>query len=243
MLGFVYDVYLLILFNYQDIYNSVLIYVYEWGYVMYQVLINENQLYEFFGFFIFIIEIVVIVQELMFQEYMLEQVQFEEECFFYFGYVLEQMCGMYFCQVMFLEFELVIYEVVEWGEVLIGVCMIEMYGEIFCWYYGYDEGVLEIIECEMIEWVYILYFYFNFYVYQYVIFIVGVVYFVDQIGFGGDVVCEIYFDFLKVGGFDYLVEILCDVGFDMMIMDFYNVVIDCMDVVMDEIEVIFDVCE
>ena len=238
MSGAAYDVHPLILLNHQDTYNSASTYAHEWGHAMHQVLTNENQPFELADFSIFTTEIAAIAQEILLQEYMLEQAANQEERLFYLGYALEQMRGTFYRQVMFSEFELAIHEEVEQGKALTGSRMTEIYGEILKRYHGHDQGVMKITEREMVEWAYIPHFYYNFYVYQYATSIAGAAYFVDQMKSGNEKARDIYIDFLKAGGSNYPVEILKKAGLDMTSPAPYNAVIDRMDVVMDEIEAI-----
>lgn len=240
MSGSAYDVHPLILLNHQDDYSSASTYAHEWGHALHKVYTNENQPFELSNFSIFTTEIAAIAQEIILQEHMLEQAEFDNERLFYLGYALEQMRGTFFRQVMFSEFELAIHEEVEQGKALTGARMTEIYGEILKRYHGHDEGVMTITEREMVEWAYIPHFYYNFYVYQYATSIAGAAYFVDQIKSGGDEARENYLNLLKAGGSDYPVELLKNAGLDMTTPAPYNAVIDRMVLVMDEIEKILD---
>lgn len=240
MSGSAYDVHPLILLNHQDTYNDASTYTHEWGHAMHQLLTNENQPYELADFSIFTTEIAAIANEILLQEYMLEQAATEQERLFYLGYALEQMRGTFYRQVMFSEFELAIHEAVEQGKALTGSSMTAIYGEILKRYHGHDQGVMQITEREMIEWAYVPHFYYNFYVYQYATSIAGAAYFVDQIKAGDEQARKTYLDFLKAGGSDYPVEILKHAGLDMTSPAPYNAVIDRMVAVMDEIEAILD---
>jgi len=240
MSGGAYDVHPLILLNHQDDYNSASTYAHEWGHAMHQVLTNENQPYETSGFSIFTTEIAAIAQELLLQDYMLENAKDDEERLFYLGEGLESMRGTFFRQVMFSEFEVAIHEAVERGEALTGAKMTQIYGEILKRYHGHEAGVMEITDREAIEWAYIPHFYYNFYVYQYATSIAGAAYFVDEIKENGDSARDTYINFLKAGGSDYPTEILKDAGLDMSTRAPYDAVIDRMDAVMDEIEAILD---
>ncbi|MEM6914901.1 MAG: M3 family metallopeptidase, partial [Pseudomonadota bacterium] len=236
MSGSSYDVHPLILLNHQDDYNSASTYAHEWGHAMHQVLTNENQPYELSSFSIFTTEIAAIAQELMLQEYMLENAKSEDERLFYLGSALEQMRGTFFRQVMFSEFEVAVHEAVERGEAMTGARMTQIYGEILKRYHGHDAGVMTIQDRDMIEWAYIPHFYYNFYVYQYATSIAGAAYFVEQLNEDEAAAREIYLNFLKAGGSDYPMEILKDAGLDMSSRAPYDAVIDRMDAVMDEIE-------
>lgn len=180
MYGDVYDVYLYLLLNYNGQFDFLSIFMYEWGYVIYMMLVKEQNPYEMVGYVTFIVEIVFMINEVLFQEYMFGQEIIDEEWLFYLGIVLEVVWGTFFRQVMFVEFELVIYQLVEIGEVFFGEKMIEVYGGLLRWYYGVDQGVMVIDLVYVVEWVFILYFYWNFYVFQYVIFIVGGTMFVER---------------------------------------------------------------
>lgn len=243
MSGAAYDVHPLILLNHQDDYNSASTYAHEWGHAMHQVLTNENQPYELADFSIFTTEVAAIAKELLLQEHMLARAETEDERLYYLGYALEQMRGTFFRQVMFSEFELAIHETVERGEALTGARMTQIYGEILERYHGHDQGVMQIIDREKLEWAYVPHFYYNFYVYQYATSIAGAAYFVDQLKVDEDAARETYIEFLKAGGSDYPMEILRGAGLDMSSRKPYDAVIDRMDAVMDEIEAILDARE
>ncbi|MGB0370762.1 MAG: oligoendopeptidase F [Opitutales bacterium] len=240
MSGAAYDTDPYMLLNHNDDYNSMSTYAHEVGHALHTILTKDNQPFEKSGYSTFIAEIAAIVNELMLQDYSLENAKDDQERLFYLGTALEQLRGTFFRQTMFAEFELAIHEEVEKGAPLTGDRLTEIYGDLLKRYHGHDQGVLTIDDAYCVEWAYIPHFYYDFYVFQYSTSISAAAYYTEEIKKYGEPALEKFLNVLKAGGSDYPHEILMESGLDMTKEAPYRALIRRMDSIMDEIESILD---
>ena len=241
MSGSAYDTDPYMLLNHNDDFNSMSTYAHEVGHALHTILTKENQPFEKSGYSTFIAETAAIVNELMVQDYALENAENDQERLFYLGTALEQLRGTFFRQTMFAEFELAIHEEVENGAPLTGERLTQIYGDLLRRYHGHEEGVLTIDDEYCIEWAYIPHFYYDFYVFQYATSISAAAYFTEGIKTGGEPELEKYLNVLKAGGADYPHNILLDeAGLDMSKEAPYRALIRRMESIMDQIETILD---
>ncbi|MEM7601468.1 MAG: oligoendopeptidase F [Verrucomicrobiota bacterium] len=241
MSGSAYDTDPYMLLNHHDDYNSMSTYAHEVGHALHTILTKANQPFEKSGYSTFIAETAAIVNELMIQDYVLENAKDDQERLFYLGTSLEQLRGTFFRQTMFAEFELAIHEEVEKGEPLTGDRLTEIYGDLLRRYHGHDEGVLTIDDAYCVEWAYVPHFYYDFYVFQYATSISAAAYYTEAIKEHGAPALEKYLNVLKAGGSDYPHEILLnESGLDMTKEAPYRALIRRMESIMDQIEGILD---
>ncbi|MEM9026192.1 MAG: oligoendopeptidase F [Verrucomicrobiota bacterium] len=241
MSGSAYDTDPYMLLNHNDDYNSMSTYAHEVGHALHTILTKANQPFEKSGYSTFVAETAAIVNELMLQDYVLENAKDDQERLFYLGTALEQLRGTFFRQVMFAEFELAIHEEVENGAPLTGDRLTQIYGDLLKRYHGHDEGVLTIDDAYCVEWAYIPHFYYDFYVFKYATSISAAAYYTEEIKKYGEPALKKYLNVLKAGGSDYPHNILMEEsGLDMTQEAPYRALIRRMESIMDEIEKILD---
>lgn len=238
MAGSAYDVHPYILLNHQDDFNSVSTYAHEWGHGIHQLLSNEFQPWHLSDFSIFTTEAAAIANELLVQDYALQNARTDEERLFYLGYALEAIRTTFFRQTMFSEFEGAIYSAVERGEALSGQRITDIYADIVRRYHGHDKGVMEVPDLYTHEWMFVPHFYFNYYVFQYSTSIAAAAYFVEEITTSGEdtTARETYLRFLQAGGSDYPYELFKQAGLDMASPEPYLALIRRMNELMDAFE-------
>lgn len=237
MSGSAYDVHPYVLLNHNDDFNSLSTFSHEWGHAVHTQLARQNQPFETAGYSTFIAEMASTINEILLQEYMIENAETREEKLFYLGEALESLRGTFFRQTMFGEFELAIHEAAEAGEPLTGARFSEIYLDLLRRYHGEEEGVMTIDEPYGIEWAYIPHFYYEFYVYQYATSISGAVWFAEQFLAGDDQVRENFLNVLRAGGSDYPHQILLnEAGLDMTQPDPYEAVVRRMNDIMDRMD-------
>ncbi len=235
--GFAYDVHPYVLLNHNEDYESLSTFAHEWGHAIHTLLAKENNPWETAGYSTFIAEMASTINEMLLEEYMIENAKTDDEKLFYLGQALESIRGTLFRQTMFAEFELTIHSNIEKGEPLTGPRLTELYGELLKRYHGDAEGVLSIDEKYMIEWAYIPHFYREFYVFQYATSISGAAWFVQQFLAGDEAVKDAFIRVLSAGGSDYPHNILLDeAGLDMTKPEAYRPIIQRMTSLMDRIE-------
>lgn len=241
MSGSAYDVHPYVLLNHNDDYNSMSTFAHEWGHAVHTLLAQSEQPWETAGYSTFIAEMASTINEILLEEYMIENAATKEEKLYYLGYALESLRGTFYRQTMFGEFELAIHEAAERGEPLTGAKLTEIYGDLLRKYHGEAEGVLTIDDVYANEWAYIPHFYYEFYVYQYATSVSGAAWFAEQFLAGDDEVRENFINVLKAGGSDYPHQILLnEAGLDMTKPDAYQAVVRRMNDIMDRMEALLD---
>ena len=239
MNGSIYDVHPYVLLNHNDDFDSLSTFAHEWGHAVHTQLAKANQPFETASYSTFTAEMASTINEILLQEYMIENAETREEKLFYLGEALESLRGTFFRQTMFGEFELAIHEAAERGEPLTGAKFTEIYGDLLRKYHGHDEGVMTIDDEYAIEWAFIPHFYYEFYVYQYATSISGAAWFAEQFLAGDEDVKENFLNVLRAGGSAHPHEILLEeAGLDMTQPDAYQAVVRRMNNIMDRMEVL-----
>lgn len=241
MSGGAYDVHPYILLNHNDDFSSLSTFAHEWGHAVHTLLSQEDQPFETAGYSTFIAEIASTVNEILLEEYMIENARTREEQLYYLGYALESLRGTFYRQTMFGEFELAIHEAVEQGEPLTGNRLSSIYGDLLRRYHGHDDGVLTIDDDYTVEWAFIPHFYLEFYVYQYATSVSGAAWFAEQFLAGDTAVRDNLLNVLRAGGSAHPHDILMnEAGLDMTRPDAYQAVVRRMNDIMDRIEALLD---
>ncbi|MBI1237893.1 MAG: oligoendopeptidase F [Alphaproteobacteria bacterium] len=236
MFGAAYDVHPYVLLNHHDDYDSLSTFAHEWGHAVHTQLTRKAQPYAKSDYPTFVAETASIMNEMLLQDYMVQQAETKEEKLFYLGEALEQMRGTFFRQTMFAEFELAIHEAAEKGDPLTGGRLTEIYCDLLKRYHGVEQGVMVINPAYCIEWAFIPHFYRNFYVYTYATSITGAAYLANQIETGGEEARETFLSMLRAGGSDYGYNIFKKAGLDMASPEPYRALIARMNSIMDEME-------
>jgi oligoendopeptidase F len=237
MNGSIYDVHPFVLLNHNDDYESLSTFAHEWGHAVHSLLAQKQNPYETASYSTFTAEMASTINEILLQEYMIENARSDEEKLFYLGGALENIRGTLFRQTMFAEFELAMHEAVEVGEPLTGPKLSEMYGELLKRYHGHELGILTIDDEYAAEWAFIPHFYYDFYVFQYATSITGAAWFAEQFLAGDEQVRDSFIRVLSAGGSDYAHNILRDeAGLDMTTAEAYAPVLRRMESLMDRIE-------
>lgn len=237
MNGSIHDVHPFVLLNHNDDYESLSTFAHEWGHAVHSLLAQKQNPYETASYSTFTAEMASTINEILLQEYMIENARSDEEKLFYLGGALENIRGTLFRQTMFAEFELAMHEAVEAGEPLTGPKLSEMYGELLKRYHGHELGILTIDDEYAAEWAFIPHFYYDFYVFQYATSITGAAWFAEQFLAGDEQVRDSFIRVLSAGGTDYAHNILRDeAGLDMTTAEAYAPVLRRMESLMDRIE-------
>lgn len=237
MNGSAYDVHPYILLNHNDDFNSLSTFAHEWGHAVHSLLANANNPFETADYSTFTAEMASTINEILLEEYMIENAETDEEKLYYLGSALESIRGTFFRQTMFAEFELAIHQRAETGQPLTGPELTRLYGELLKTYHGHDEGVMTIDDEYAVEWAYIPHFYYDFYVFQYATSITGAAWFAEKFLAGETAVRDDFLEVLKAGGSDHPHDILLEeAGLDMTQPEAYEPVIRRMESLMDRID-------
>ncbi len=241
MNGWAYDVHPYVLLNHNDDYNSVSTFAHEWGHAVHTMLSVKNNDFDNSDYSTFIAEMAATINEILLEEYMIENAKTDTEKLYYLGHALESIRGTVFRQTMFAEFEKEIHETAENGEALTGATLSKKYLNLLRKYHGESLGVLTVDDTYGVEWAYIPHFYYDFYVFQYATSQSGAVWFADQFLNGDDSIKDAFIRVLKAGGSDYPHNILLnEAGLDMRKPDAYQAAFSRMTNLMNRIEEILN---
>lgn len=241
MNGGAYDVHPYVLLNHTDDYTSVSTYLHEWGHAVHTMLSVKNNSFENFEYSTFIAEMASTINEILLEEYMIENAKSDTEKLYYLGHALESIRATVFRQTMFAEFEKSIHEKAENGGALTANTLSEIYLRLLKKYHGEEQGVLTIDDTYGVEWAYIPHFYYDFYVFQYATSQSGAVWFADQFLNGDDEIKASFIRVLSAGGSDHPHNILLnEAGLDMRKPDAYQAAFNRMNELMDRIEAILN---
>jgi len=238
MNGDAYDVHPYLLLNHNDDYDSLSTLAHEWGHAVHTLLADAQQPFEKSQYSTFIAESASIANEMLLNDYMVDNAKSKDEKLYYLGEGLESIRTTFFRQVMFAEFQLAMHEDVEQGRALSGERLTQTYCTLLKRYYGEAEGVMKINPAYCTEWEFIPHFYFGFYVYQYATSMAGAAEFTDAILKEGAAARDRFLTMLKAGGSDYAYELYKRAGIDMASPAPYQALVARMNRIMDEIEVL-----
>lgn len=201
-----------VLLNYKDTYYDISTMAHELGHSMHTYYSKENNPFQYSNYEIFVAEVASQVNELLFNNYMLNKVSTKEEKINILNQILELFKGSIYRQTMFAEFEKIIAQKNQEEEILTAEVLNETYLKLVKKYFGKNVIIDEEIKY---EWQRIPHFYYNFYVYKYSTGLAAACYIVKNILEGKKDSKEKYLSFLKTGGSTYPLEELKIAGVDL----------------------------
>ncbi len=206
-----YDIPPYILLNFEGRLNDVSTLAHELGHSMHSLYSWEHNPYEKSSYRIFVAEVASTVNELLLSKYLLKNSKDKEEKLQILNKLLELFKGTIIRQTMFAEFEKITHEARENKEVLTHEFLNNKYYELNEKYFGKDVTLDDEIRY---EWMRIPHFYYNFYVYKYVIGLSSACYIVQALLNNKPNAKENYLKFLSLGDSMYPIEELKVAGVD-----------------------------
>ncbi len=156
-----------ILMNWQDNVNNLFTLAHEFGHSVHSYYTRKNQPYPYGNYSIFVAEVASTTNESILNEYMIKNAKDKQEQLYLLNHYLEGFRGTVFRQTMFAEFEHLIHQKDQNGEALTADLLTKEYYELNKKYFGEED--IHIDEEIGLEWSRIPHFYYNYYVYQYII--------------------------------------------------------------------------
>lgn len=208
-----YDTLPYILLNFENDFYSVSTLAHELGHSMHSYYSHKTQEYQDSSYTIFLAEIASTVNEILLNKYMYKISKTKEEKLFYLNNLLEDFRTTLIRQTMFAEFEKIIHEKEEEGEILTLELFSDTYLSLNKKYYGNDIISDDLIK---LEWARISHFYNSFYVYKYSTGISIACRIVSDILEEKENALENYLEFLKSGGKTYSLDILKNIDIDIV---------------------------
>lgn len=208
-----YDTLPYVLLNYEDRFTDVSTVAHELGHSMHSFYSHKHQEYHDSGYPIFLAEIASTVNEILLNKYCSDHATSKEEKAYYLNNLLENFRTTLIRQTMFAEFELMIHDLEESGEVLTEELLCDTYLSLNKKYFT-DAAVSD--DQIKLEWARIPHFYSSFYVYKYATGISVASRIVSDILEEKEGALENYMKFLSSGGSDFPLEILKKVNIDIV---------------------------
>ncbi len=201
-----------VLLNYHGGYEDVSTLAHEMGHSMHSYFSRSTQPYVYSNYDIFCAEVASTCNEVLLQQYVLEQTKDPRKKLYLLCEFLEGIRGTVFRQTMFSEFEQRIHEMAEQHIPLTADNLSQEYGKIVKRYYGSSYVHDDVVDN---YWIRIPHFYYNFYVYKYATSYCAASNIARRILGQEPGAVEAYLSFLRGGCSKYPLELLADARVDM----------------------------
>lgn len=231
--GTTFGVHPYVLLNWTDLLNDVFTLTHEMGHNMHSYYTGNFQPFPYANYSIFLAEVASTFNESLLLDYLIEKADSKEEKLFLLEKNLDNITATFYRQVMFAEYEKIIYDKTENGEALTSDSLSKLYKDIYQKYWGPDMVVLKE---EEYTWARIPHFYYNFYVYQYATGFAASEVLAKKVKTEGSDAVQKYINFLKAGSSDYPINILNSAGVDMNSAEPVIAVTKKMNKILDEME-------
>ena len=162
--GTTYGVHPYVLLNWTDLLDDVFTFIHEMGHNMHSYYTGKTQPFPYANYSIFLAEVASTFNESLLLDYLTINAESDDEKLYLLEKNLNNITSTFYRQVMFAEFEKIVYDKAESGEALTPNVLSKLYKDIYQKYWGTE---MTVGEDEEYAWARIPHFYYNFYVYQY----------------------------------------------------------------------------
>ena len=194
---------------------------------------GASQPYPYANYSIFLAEVASTFNESLLLDYLISNTSAKEDKLYFLEKYLNNITTTFYRQVMFAEFEKIVYEKTESGIALTPDTLCELYGSLYQKYWG-PEMIVD--DEERYTWARVPHFYYNFYVYQYATGFSASEVLARKVKTEGKPAVEKYLNFLKAGSSDYPINILKGAGVDMSSPEAVLSTTQKMNELLDEVE-------
>ena len=191
--------------NYENNMDSVNTLIHELGHAMHSYYSDKSNSYLYNSYPIFLAEIASTVNEVLLNEYLINNAKTKEEKIKYICKFLNQVRTTIFRQTKFAEFEMIMHDKYKNNIPLTEKEFSDTYYELNKLYYG--ENIIHDDEIRL-EWARIPHFYTSFYVYKYATGLASALIIANNIINKSENAVEDYMNFLSSGSSDYPLNIL-----------------------------------
>jgi oligoendopeptidase F len=202
-----------ILMNYKsDVFSDVFTLAHEAGHSMHSWFAQKHQLFQDYGYPIFLAEVASTFNEELLTHHLLKKARDPAMRAYLIDRQIEDLRSVLFRQTMFAEFEKQIHEIEEKGGPITLDVFCNVYRELLDAYLGPRFAIDSELGLECLR---IPHFYSAFYVYKYATGISAAVSLAHRVLNGGQAEVDAYLGFLKSGGAKFPIDTLKDAGVDM----------------------------
>ncbi|MDO4671042.1 MAG: oligoendopeptidase F [Aerococcus sp.] len=213
-----YDTNPFVLLNWQDSLDDLYTLVHELGHSMHSHYSHTNQPYVYGDYPIFLAEIASTTNENILTTYLLNHYTDKDIQIYLLTHYLDAVKGTIFRQTQFAEFEQLMHEADQKGQVLSASYLNEQYFQMNQKYYGpalaSDDRTIEL------EWSRIPHFYYDYYVYQYATGFSAANTLAERVTSGDPDKVAAYLNYLKSGSSDFPIDTMKRAGVDMTSADY-----------------------
>ncbi len=231
--GTTYGVHPYVMLNWTDLLNDVFTLAHEMGHNMHSYYSELTQPYHYANYSIFLAEVASTFNESLLLDYLIKNSNSKEEKLHLLERYLNNITSTFYRQVMFAEFEKIVYEKTESGDALTSEQLCDLYKSLFQKYWGPE---MQVDEEESYTWSRVPHFYYNFYVFQYATGMAASETLARKVKTEGKEAVERYINFLKAGSSDYPINVLKKAGVDMNSPEPVLSVTKKMNSILDELE-------
>jgi oligoendopeptidase F len=213
----VYGVHPYMLLNYNDTLDDMFTLAHEMGHSMHSILSHESQPFAYASYTIFVAEVASTLNEALLLDLLLERTEDPTERAVLLQHAIDSICGTFYTQVLFADWELQAHRMVEQGQPVTAETLGELYRGLIDAYYG---DVVHKDELYAITWARIPHvFRTPYYVYQYATCFASSARILQGLRAGseqerGEAV-ERYLNLLRSGSCDHPMELLRTAGADL----------------------------
>ena len=207
-----YDTKPFILLNFDGTLNNVFTLAHEMGHSLHSFYDRSSNDYMHSGYTIFVAEVASTFNEALLLKLLMDKAESEEELMYLTDFYINNYKSTVFRQTMFAEFERIVHEKIESGEVLTKDDFSSIYFDLNKQYFG--ESMISDEEIAY-EWMRIPHFYSNFYVYKYATGFSASSILAKRVLDGEEGAVEKYIEFLKDGDKHFPIDQLKIAGVDM----------------------------
>lgn len=222
-----------VMLNYQGKFDDVFTLAHEMGHALHSYYSDKTQPYVYAEYQIFVAEVASTCNESLLIHNLLANCTDKKERAYLVNYFLECFKGTVFRQTMFAEFEKIVHEKMDSGEMLTVDDLCSIYYDLNVKYFGKDMIVDEQIKY---EWARIPHFYTEFYVYQYATGFSAAIALSKRIMDNGQAGVDDYMKFLTGGSSMDPVDLLKAAGVDMSTKEPIEAALELFGQLVDEFE-------
>jgi len=231
----VHGVHPYMLLNYNDTLDDMFTLAHEMGHSMHTILSHRHQPFVYASYTIFVAEVASTFNEALLLDYLLANSTDPAERATLLQHAIDSICGTFYTQVLFADWELRAHRAAEQGEPLTAAKANALYGDLLTQYYG---GVVDPDPLYDITWSRIPHFFRSpYYVYQYATCFASSARLRQMMrdGRGSDVI-QSYLTLLKAGSCDHPMALLQAAGVDLSDNETVQAVVWQLDGLVDQLE-------
>ena len=191
--------------NFSGTLDDIFTLAHELGHAYHSYLSQKNQPYPYYDYTTFNAEAAAIATEALLMDHLLANAKNDEEKAFLIQNYIQSIGSTYYRQTRFAEFELLIHEAAENGQVLTEDFITESFGEMYSKYWG---PYMEITEEEAYSWSRIPHFYYNYYVYTYATSFAAAEKIAENVRKDGQDAIDDFIAYLSTGSSDYPLSLI-----------------------------------